>query len=148
MFKSDSNEDRELANDSLPESIGKLLLRITIAGLMLFHGYAKIKGGVGGIAGMLEGHGLPTFIAYGVYFGEIVVPIFMILGLLTRLSSLIFVFNMIVAIALAHSGDLLSLNEYGGWAIELPMLYLLGALSIALVGPGNIAIGKKTGLMA
>ncbi|KAA1259633.1 DoxX [Rubripirellula obstinata] len=148
MFKSQRSEDREQANDSLPESVGKLVLRITIGGLMLFHGYAKIIGGVGGIAAMLEGHGLPTFIAYGVYVGEIVVPILMILGLWTRLSSLVFVFNMIVAVALAHSGDLLSLSEYGGWAVELPMLYLLGALSIALMGPGNIALGKKTGLLA
>ena len=148
MFKSESKEDQELANDSLPESLGKLVLRITIGGLMLFHGYAKIKGGVGGIEGMLEGHGLPTAMAYGVYVGEVVVPILMIVGLFTRLSSLVFVFNMVVAIALGHSTELLSLGEYGGWKVELPILYLLGALAIVLIGPGNFALGKKTGLLA
>ena len=148
MFRSESKEDQELANDSLPESLGKLVLRITIGGLMLFHGYAKIKNGVGGIEGMLQGHGLPTYLAYGVYVGEVVVPILMIVGLFTRLSSLVFVFNMVVAVALGHSADLLSLGEHGGWKIELPMLYLLGALTIALIGPGNFALGKKTGILA
>jgi putative oxidoreductase len=148
MFKSNPKENVDLSDDSFSESLGKLLLRITIGGLMLFHGCAKVQGGVGGIAGMLEGHGIPTFIAYGVYVGEILVPILMILGLYTRLSSLIFVFNMIVAIALAHSGDLLSVGEHGGWKVELPMMYLLGALSIALLGPGNFAVGKKTGPLA
>lgn len=148
MFKSESKENQELADDSVAESLGKLVLRIAIGGMMLFHGYTKVKGGVGGIAGMLEGHGLPAMMAYGVYVGEIVVPILMIVGLFTRLASLVFVFNMIVAIALAHGADLLSIGEHGGWKVELPMLYLLGALAIALMGPGNLALGKKTGLLA
>ena len=148
MFKSESKEDQDLSNDSLPESLGKLLLRIAIGGMMLFHGVAKIKGGTAGIEGMLQEHGMPAIMAYGVYVGEILVPVLMIVGLFTRLSSLVFVFNMIIAIALAHSGELLSVGEYGGWKVELPMLYLMGALVIALVGPGNIALGKKNGLMA
>lgn len=50
---------------------GKLALRLTFGGLMLFHGVAKIQHGVGWIAGALQEQGLPAFIAYGVYVGEI-----------------------------------------------------------------------------
>lgn len=129
------------------QAAGKLLLRLTIAGLMLFHGVAKLFGGVEGIEGMLASQGLPTVFAYGVYVGEVVVPVMMILGVFMRLASLVFAFNMAVAIALAHSGDVFSLGEHGGWAIELQMLYLLGAVAIALLGAGRFAIRDKDGLL-
>lgn len=38
---------------------GKLALRLTFGGLMLFHGVAKIQHGVGWIAGALQEQGLP-----------------------------------------------------------------------------------------
>jgi putative oxidoreductase len=115
---------------------------------MLPHGIAKTRNGVAGIESMLDTNGLPTLLAYGVYVGEVVVPILLIIGLLTRFSALIFAVNMAVAIGLAHAGDLLSLNEHGGWAVELPMLYLLGAVAILFLGPGRIAAGPKRGLLA
>lgn len=144
MFGSDGNSKREVALDDS----GKLLLRVSVAGLMLFHGWAKLTGGVGGVQDMLSGAGLPSFLAYGVYVGELLVPLMMIVGLFTRIASLVFAFNMIVAIALGHAGELLSLNQYGGWAIELPLLYLLGAVAVALMGPGRCAIPPFTGWKA
>ena len=44
--------------------LGLLLLRLTVGGLMLFHGVHKLIYGVSGIEGMLAGMGLPGFIAY------------------------------------------------------------------------------------
>ncbi|MEM6688642.1 MAG: DoxX family protein [Planctomycetota bacterium] len=148
MFKSQRIEEVEVRSGGLSDDFGKLILRLTIAGLMLFHGVAKLKGGVGGIAGMLENEGLPTFIAYGVYVGEVVVPVLMILGILTRLSALVFAFNMVVAIYLAHRSDVLALGEHGEWAIELQLLYLLPAIAIVFLGPGRFALWKRTGLFA
>jgi len=78
---------------SLNEDIGKLILRLSIAGLMLFHGFAKLINGIDGIKGLVTNAGLPEFIAYGVYFGEIVFPILIIFGLFTRISSFLFCFN-------------------------------------------------------
>lgn len=120
--------------------IGLLILRISIGGLMLFHGVAKLTGGVGGIEQMLDSKGLPTVLAYGVYVGEVLCPLLMIVGIFTRISALVFAFNMVIAIGLAHSGDIFALNEHGGWAIELQMLYLLGGLCVALLGPGRFAV--------
>ena len=47
------------------EDLGRLLLRLAVGGLMLFHGVHKLIGGIDGIAGMLAAKGLPGFIAYG-----------------------------------------------------------------------------------
>lgn len=73
---------------SLNEDIGKLILRVSIAGLMLFHGVFKLFNGIDGIKGLVTQSGLPEFLAYGVYFGEIVFPILIIIGLYTRISSI------------------------------------------------------------
>ncbi len=45
------------------DDLGKLLLRLAVGGLMLFHGLHKLFGGVGFISGMLVEKGLPGFIA-------------------------------------------------------------------------------------
>lgn len=150
MFKSSDKDDDdfEKIDESINESLGKLVLRLTVGGLMLFHGVAKIYGGIGPIEGMLAGVGLPAMFAYGVYVGEIVAPILMILGLWTRPAALVFAFNMVVAIGLAHRGDFFSLGPYGGWAVELAAFYLLASVVVVLIGPGRFAVGRKTGAFA
>ncbi len=52
------------------DDVGKLLLRLAVGGLMLFHGLHKLVAGVDGISGMLVAKGLPGFIAYGVLVGR------------------------------------------------------------------------------
>lgn len=125
------------------EDLGKLVLRIAIGGLMLFHGISKITGGIDGISGMLAAKGLPAALAYGVYVGEVLAPLLIIIGLLTRLSAGVFAFNMLVAILLVHSADLTKIGEHGGWAVELQMLYLLPAVALVLLGPGHFSVDAQ-----
>lgn len=149
MFKRSTAADTsDLLVEPIHDSVGKLLLRLTVGGLMLFHGIAKLQSGVGGIEGMLTGAGLPAAMAYGVYVGEVVAPILLILGLWTRIAAVVFAFNMVVAITLAHSGDLLSVGEHGGWKVEAAGFYLFTAICIAMLGPGRFAVGRKTGPFA
>jgi hypothetical protein len=54
------------------DDLGKLVLRVLLAGLILFHGVSKLIGGVGFIAGMLAKAGLPAAFGYLVYIGEVV----------------------------------------------------------------------------
>lgn len=124
------------------DAVGKLVLRLTVGVLMLFHGVAKIlhPGSLEFIGNLLAGAGLPSFVAYGVYAGEIIAPLMIIAGLHTRIGGLIIVVNMIFAIALAHTGDIFSLTQHGGWAIELQAFYLLGGLAVVLLGSGKFAI--------
>lgn len=127
-----------LRNDAL----GKLVLRLTVGILMLFHGVSKVlhTGSVDFIGGALTGAGLPAVLAYGVYVGEIVAPLMIILGFHARLGGLIVVINMVFAIFLVHTGDLFSLTEHGGWRLELQGFYLFCALAIMFLGSGRMAI--------
>ena len=127
------------------EDWGKLLLRLTIGGLLLFHGVAKLQNGIGWMSGPLGALGLPTFVGYGVYVGEVVAPLLMIVGKWTRLAGLVVAFNMLVAVLLARRDSIAKLNQGGGWDIELEMLFLLGGAVIFLLGSGKYALSKGAG---
>lgn len=116
---------------------GKLVLRLTLGLMMLFHGWAKIVGGVDGIAGLFQNIGLPGILAYLVYVGEILAPLFLIAGAYSRVASLLIVGNMVVAILLVHSGDIFAISRTGGWAIEVQAFYLMTAVVVILLGPGK-----------
>ena len=117
--------------------LGKLTIRLTLGGLMLFHGIAKLLHGVGFIEGELASHGLPAFLAYGVFIGELIAPLMVLLGYHTRIGALLIVFNMLVAIVLVHANQLLSLGGNGGWALELQSFFLFTALALMFLGPGR-----------
>lgn len=123
--------------------IGKLLLRILLGALMLFHGIAKVNHGIAFIMGRITQAGLPEFLAYGVYVGEIIAPILLILGLKTRFAAFIIAVTMLFAIYLVHANDLLTLTQTGAWAIELQMFYLGTALAIMFMGAGRISWDKE-----
>lgn len=123
--------------------IGKLVLRLTVGILMLLHGIAKISRGVAGIEKLLEGAGLPGFLAYGVYVGEVIAPILVIIGFYSRVGAALIVVNMIFAVVLAHRADLLLLGRGGGWALELQGFFLFTALAILLMGPGRFGINRR-----
>jgi putative oxidoreductase len=132
-------------SESRADDAGRLILRVSIAGLMLFHGVAKLRHGVGGIATTLARHGLPSGLAFGVLVGEVAAPILLLLGVGTRPAALVLVVNMLFAIGLVHAGDVGRLSTVGAWKIELQMLYLLGALAIALLGPGRWSLSRGRG---
>jgi putative oxidoreductase len=128
--------------NSLDMDAGKLIVRLSVGGLMLFHGIAKIihPGSLDFIGGMLAGFGLPAILAYGVYIGEVIAPLMVIAGFRARVGGLIMAVNMLFAIILAHTGDFFSLTEHGGWTIELQMFYLLSAVAVVFLGSGRLAI--------
>ncbi|MCH8497715.1 MAG: DoxX family protein [Marinobacter sp.] len=117
--------------------LGKLLVRLTLGGLMLFHGIAKLLNGVGPIEAMMVARGMPAFFAYGVFIGELLAPLMVILGYHTRIGALLIAFNMLVAIALVHSHELLALSRNGGWALELQGFFLFIAIALVFLGPGR-----------
>ncbi|WP_417939507.1 DoxX family protein [Flavobacterium sp. RS13.1] len=124
--------------------LGLLILRITISVLMFLHGISKFGGSLEFIKSMLTEKGIPEFIAYGVLVGEILAPIAILIGFRTRIAAAIYAFNCLVAILIAHSSELFSMGEHGGWALELLGLYLFGALTLFFTGAGNIAVSKSS----
>jgi putative oxidoreductase len=122
------------------EHLGKLLLRLAVGGLLIPHGVHKAMHGIASIESLVVGAGLPAWAAYGVYVGEILAPALVVLGIFTRSSALVIVVNMGTAIYLAHREQWADLTAGGAWALELPAFFLLGALSIALLGGGRMAV--------
>ncbi|MGV3588337.1 MAG: DoxX family protein [Adhaeribacter sp.] len=122
---------------------GKLILRLAIGILLLLHGISKLINGIDWMVGMLEGKGLPSVLAYGVYVGEVIAPILLLIGFRTRIAAIIIVINMFTALALAHTQELFQLGKSGGWAVELPALFLLSALSLFFLGGGRYASSTR-----
>lgn len=125
------------------DALGKLLLRLTLGILMSFHGIAKLMSPartMESMNGLLAAAGLPTYLAYGVFIGEVLAPVLIILGIYSRIGGLIVVINMVFAILLAHSAQLLVVTKTGGWALELQGFYLLTGLTLFFLGSGKIAV--------
>jgi putative oxidoreductase len=123
----------------MKDDAGKLLLRIAVGGLMLFHGVSKVRHGVDYMFPLLEAKGLPTFIAYGSYIGEVVAPLLILAGVLTRLSSVLVAGTMVMAVYLALESQVFALNQFGGWAIELNVFFFLVSIAIILLGSGRFS---------
>ncbi len=129
---------------NLAEDLGRLILRLALGVLLLFHGVAKITGGIGFIERMLQGHGLPAWIAYGVYVGEIVAPLLVIAGWYSRLGATVIAVEFIIIVWLARGSQFFALNRIGGgWALELEGLYFVSALAVLLLGPGRMAFNRR-----
>ena len=124
------------------DALGKLILRLAVGGLMLFHGVAKIinPGTLDYIGAALAGAGLPSILAYAVYLGEVVAPLLLILGIYSRYAAIVVVVNMVFAIVLMHSGEVFTLTGHGGWKLELQAFYLFGAMAIVFLGSGRQAL--------
>ena len=126
------------------ESTGKLILRLALGLLLLMHGIHKLTAGIGYLDGMLANAGLPAFLKYGVYIGEVIAPLALIAGYYARVASWVVAVNMLFAIALVGAHDMFALNpKTGGMALELEYFYLFSAIALALIGPGRYAVNQK-----
>ena len=123
------------------EDVGKLLLRLTTGGLLLFYGTHKLLNGIGVVKDIVRQNGLPEVVANAVYLGEFVAPILVILGLFTRIAAGIIAVDLLAAILLAGTANLLKVDAYGGYALQVEAFFLLNALAIVLLGAGRLAVG-------
>jgi putative oxidoreductase len=130
---------------SSSDDTAKLVLRVALAVLLLFHGISKVIGGVGFVSGALTKMGLPASFGYLVYIGEVVAPLMILLGIWTRAAALVVVINMIVAVLLVHTKQFFTMSPTGGWALELQGLYFITAIVVALQGAGRYSVGGLTG---
>lgn len=121
----------------------KLILRLSVGIMILFHGLDKIINGIGGVKHLTTASGLPEFIAYGVYVGEVVVPILILLGAYARAAAAVLALNMVFAIFLAYGNSLFSLGKHGAPVFELPFLYFMMSVLIIMFGSGKYALNSK-----
>lgn len=126
------------------DDFGRLLLRLTVGGLLLFHGISKLIHGVAWMAGPLSAFHIPFFVAYGVYVAEVVAPVAIIFGYRARIAALIVAFDLFMAIVLVAHGGITRINPGGGWGLEIEAFYLLTALVIFFIGSGKYSIAKTS----
>jgi putative oxidoreductase len=125
------------------EDTGKLILRIALGVLILLHGISKLRNGIGWLDGALANAGLPAFLKYGVYVGEILAPLAVITGWYSRIGAWLIAVNMLFAFGLAHGSELFAVNEQGVLALELQYMYFFSAIALALMGPGRYAVNQR-----
>jgi putative oxidoreductase len=127
------------------EDIGKLVLRIAIGFLILLHGIAKLRFGLGDVATSLDRVHAPAAIGYLVYIGEVLAPSLMIVGAATRAAAAVVAFNMTVALLLGHPRELFDVTDHGGLLLEVQWLYLAGAIAVACLGAGRLSLAGLEG---
>lgn len=133
--------DRLVSNNDL----GKLLIRLSVGGLMLFHGVNKLQHGYGFVEQMLLKAHLPGYLSHGILLGELLAPLFIVLGIFTRPAALIEAFVMVMAVYLVHTGQLYSLGDHGAYALEVQAFYLFGSLAIFFFGAGRYSFSRGGG---
>jgi putative oxidoreductase len=120
-------------------SFALLLLRLSMGGLMIPHGYKKLMNfaaksssftdpfHIGGAASMSL-----------VIFAEFFCAVFIVLGLMTRLATIPLIIAMSVAVFIAHKGEIFGDGEHAA-------LYLFGFIVLLFTGPGKISMDKLIG---
>ncbi len=124
--------DRTLARD-----IALFILRCGFGGAMLTHGYPKMMKLFNGDFGFADPLGIgemPSLIL--AVLGEVVAPIFLILGWKTRLAAIPAAITMGVAAFIVHGDDPFSKQEKA-------ILYMFGFIAIALLGAGKFSIDGR-----
>ena len=127
----------------MADDLGRLVLRVMLGGLLLFHGVHKLLHGIDQIGAMVTGHGAPVALSYGVYVGEVIAPALLIAGLFARLGGLLVMVNMAVAVLLVHTKQFWTLSSSGGWTLELQGFYFFTALAVVLLGAGRYSVGRS-----
>lgn len=125
------------------QHIGILILRVSIAFTMLIYGITKLIIGIDYISDLMAQFGLPSFLSYGVFIGEIIAPILIIIGYRTKLAGLILALNCLIATLMSQLPNLLKLNAFGGWEVGLLFIYTFFGISLFFTGAGKYSMSTK-----
>ena len=118
-------------------NIGLLILRVGFSIGLMTHGYGKFLRVINGNFKFSDPLGIGTSLSLILAsFGEFIAPIFVIVGLKTRLFSIFPAFTMLVAFTIAHDGDPFSRKEKS-------LIYLIAFIVIYFTGPGKYSIDKE-----
>ncbi|KAF0203827.1 MAG: hypothetical protein FD170_900 [Bacteroidetes bacterium] len=121
---------------------GLLILRLAVGILMLTHGIPKLLNfsqlvEAGTFLPVLGSATLGLSLAI---FAEVLMSLFLIAGLFTRIATLPLIVTMLVAAFVAHAGDPFSSKEPA-------LLYLFPYIAILLAGPGKYSLDNVIGRM-
>jgi len=130
-------------NDNRHAQYGVFLLRVSMGIMFLAHGLVlKVMNyGFAGTAGFFESIGYPAIFAHIVIVAEILGGIALILGVLTRLVSILFLPIMLGALLLHLPYGWVFSAPNGGW--EFPAFWTVALVAQALLGDGAFALQSR-----
>jgi len=126
----------------MAEDIGRLVLRIGLGGLLLFHGLHKLLTGLDPVKALLSAHGFSGALAYIAYGGEILGPILILTGVFTRVGAFLVVSEVAALIALGGAERIVSLSPDGAYGLEIESFYIFSALALLFLGGGRLALTR------
>ena len=121
--------------------IGVLIVRIALGGIIFFHGFNKLIHGTDVQFQTLASNGIPGQFIYFVYISEVLAPVLIVLGILTRISSLTIIVTMIVVFIVLPFP--IGLDQHGAMNIESQLYFLLLAIALFFMGPGRYTLKKN-----
>ena len=112
---------------------GSLPIRIVAGITFVAHGLPKFEN-IAGTQGFFGSIGLPPELALPVGLLEVIGGIFLLVGVVTRISAALFIIDMIGAIVLVRLPD----GFVDGY--ELESLLIATSVSLLITGPGRISV--------
>lgn len=127
--------------------LGLAILRVVLGVTFIAHGAPRLVGGVGGLAGMLEGLGFPEPLAWAwlVTLLEFFGGLLLVVGLLVTPVALLFCIEMLLGIILVHSANGWYVIGAGTGGVEFNVLLIASLLALVFGGPGVAAIDAYRG---
>ena len=122
---------------------GLTILRVVVGLVFFVHGFQKLfLMGFGGVAGMMEGLGVPAPGLFAVILTlvELLGGLALILGLFTRLAAIPLAVDMLVATLMVHLPNGFSVLPNGGY--EFTLVLLAASVALAVAGPGEAALDR------
>lgn len=123
--------------NSMIHNFGLLFLRIAFSGMMLFHGVPKLLKLLAGNFEFIDLFGLGALNTLILaILGEVIFPILVIVGFKTRITVIPIIITMAGAAFMIHANDPFEVKEKA-------LLFLIGFISIAILGPGKYSVDRK-----
>jgi Predicted membrane protein len=126
-----------------PRSLAPLFLRLAVATIFFYHGAQKAFGWFGGEGwqGTIEawgaetGPGLPAAVTASLILAELLIPLSLVIGFLTRPAALGVVIIMV--------GELYYLSGSPAFQdLQLPLLLLANGLALFFIGAGRLSADR------
>ena len=133
------------------EDLGKLILRVLVGGLIIFHGLALATGDMGIPNNLARWH-LPTQLMWLGFIAEFGGGLAMVLGAYARLGGFLVGIFMVIAIFMAHIGLMGAQNHlfmvannpagnhWDHYFLETQFFYMFGAFAVGLLGAGKYGL--------
>src|SRR5687767_1494506 len=123
-------------------ALALLLLRLVMGIAFVLHGWPKIQNPMGWMNAM-GGSSVPSFLQALAAIAEFGGGIALVLGLLTPIAAFGLVCQMIGALVLVHLPQGHPFVAQGGPSYELPLIYLVIAISLIALGPGKWSLDAR-----